>query len=94
MSCAYFNEISIKEHKNTEYYMTIPCTKVYNTYRARICKGLRSPGFDAKELIFGSHLAWWAGKTTLFDVWPAKLHKLAESIPKRLQIRAQARRFH
>jgi hypothetical protein len=88
--------------------MTFPCTKVYNTNRARICKGLRSPGFDGKELIFGSHVAWRAGKTTLFDVWPAKLHKLEESIPKekipqkiyikeipkRLQIRAQDRIFN
>ncbi len=32
-------------------------------YRARICKRLRSPGIDSKELFPPAYLAWRAGMT-------------------------------
>ncbi len=59
------------------------------TFRARICKRLRSPGIDSKESIPPAYVVWRAGMTIL--------QRLAESIPgllKRLQIRALLATWH
>jgi hypothetical protein len=45
---------------------------------ARICKRLRSPGFETKESIPPTYVAWWVGTATLFEVQyrPTRLHRL------------------
>ncbi len=55
----------------------------HREYRARICKRLRSPGIDSKELI--PLAAWRADTITLFRTGPPGIHSL-ESIPGLLKL--------
>jgi hypothetical protein len=53
----------------------------WKLFGAQICKLLRSPGIDSKESIPPASVMSRASTTTLFVVLPARLHRLAESIP-------------
>ncbi len=53
-----------------------------NSYRARVCKRLRSPLIDSKESIPPAYVKnWQAGTTNKIVVPGSRLHRLVESIP-------------
>ncbi len=59
--------------------------------RTPICKRIRSTGIDSKDSILLAYVAWQAGKSNGLSYQPARLHRLAKSIPgilKHLQIQA------
>jgi hypothetical protein len=67
--CAVWNS----QRLNTSCQKTENISKQTTGSRARICNTFKEPR--------NRFPAWRAGTTTLFDVRPARLHRLAESIP-------------